>query len=82
VFHDAFTEDWDTWKDLFQPDDVEKVAIDTHGYFAWNPNDTKIETYCNWYDDYAKKMENFTMEVWKGEYSLATTVCTTWLGGF
>jgi hypothetical protein len=27
-------------------------------------------------------MENFTMEVWKGEWSLASTICTTWLSGF
>jgi hypothetical protein len=35
VFHDGFHEDWNIWQDLFEKDDQEKVAIDTHGYYAF-----------------------------------------------
>jgi hypothetical protein len=35
------------WSDLFADDDVGKVAIDTHGYIAWNDPHDNIKTYCD-----------------------------------
>lgn len=82
VFQEGFDPSWDQWHDLFDANDVDKVAIDTHGYLAWNAKADKVEDYCKAFDDRAKGFENFTMEVWWGEWALATDVCATYLGGF
>lgn len=34
------------------------------------------------YENEAKVADDFNMEVWFGEWSLATDVCAMWLGGF
>jgi hypothetical protein len=35
VFHDSFRYDPDVWNDLFRDDDIDKVAIDHHYYWAF-----------------------------------------------
>jgi hypothetical protein len=44
VFTDGFITDWNLWKDLF--DDWDRVALDKHGYLAWNQRHESIEEYC------------------------------------
>lgn len=36
VFHDAFLPNATLWNDLFDINDIDKVAMDHHGYMAWN----------------------------------------------
>ena len=84
VFHDAFHFDVDTWNDLFDDDDLENVVMDTHQYMAWwTGHDDNIGGFC---DDYGANMyrwaPNIKYDIWVGEWSLATDVCATWLGGF
>lgn len=40
------------------------------------------EEFCDDYHENAKNAENIKYPVWFGEWSLATDVCATWLGGF
>jgi hypothetical protein len=35
VFHDAFKYEPDMWNDLFRDDDIEKVVMDHHYYWAF-----------------------------------------------
>lgn len=35
VFHDSFRYDENVWNDLFRDDDVEKVVMDHHYYWAF-----------------------------------------------
>lgn len=37
VFHDSFRYDPNVWNDLFREGDVDKVALDHHYYWAFNP---------------------------------------------
>jgi hypothetical protein len=59
VFQEGFEGNWKTWNDLFDPDDVDMVAMDTHGYLAWNGNPTNathnasVEDYCASFEDRA-----------------------------
>jgi len=82
VFHDAFKWEPNLWDDLFEDDDIENVVMDTHQYFAWGPARRKITKYCNEYNFTMSKAQRVKYEVWVGEWSLATDVCATWLGGF
>ena len=43
---------------------------------------TTVKQFCDDYESNAKNAESFKYEVWFGEWSLATDVCATWLGGF
>lgn len=81
VFHDAFHYDSGTWNDLFDDDDVDKVAVDHHFYEAWWEVGA-TDTFCQGYKDEAARAGDWKYEVWFGEWSLATDVCATWLGGF
>ena len=82
VFHDAFHFDPNTWNDLFEDDDHENVVMDTHQYFAWGGPHGDIGTYCDEYGANISQANNVKYDVWVGEWSLATDVCATWLGGF
>jgi hypothetical protein len=82
VFHDAFRTDPNTWNDLFEDDDIENVIMDTHQYLAWWGANEDIGGYCDGYGSLMSNMSNFKYPVWVGEWSLATDVCATWLGGF
>lgn len=85
MFQEGFAGDWATWHDLFDANDVDKVAIDHHGYLAWNARNTSNETaefYCDSFEKSAQEFDKFPMEVWWGEWALATDVCATHLGGF
>ena len=81
VFHDAFIFDPNTWNDLFV--DYDQVALDHHYYQAWYGTDVNTTAgFCQAYKDEAAKCDSFKMDVWFGEWSLATDVCAHWLGGF
>ena len=71
------------WNDLFADNDIDKVAMDHHYYQAWNTGMNTTQQFC---DDYEKNAQTATdaikYDVWWGEWSLATDVCATWLGGF
>lgn len=82
VFHDAFHFDANVWNDLFADDDMENVVMDTHQYFAWGGPHGDIGTYCDEYGANISQANNVKYDVWVGEWSLATDVCATWLGGF
>jgi len=82
VFHDAFHFDANTWNDLFADDDILNVVMDTHQYFAWGGAHGDIGTYCDEYGGTMSHTSQIKYEVWVGEWSLATDVCATWLGGF
>ena len=82
VFHDAFHFDANVWNDLFDDDDMRNVVLDTHQYFAWGGQHDDIGTYCNEYGNTMGNAKNIKYDVWVGEWSLATDVCATWLGGF
>jgi len=56
--------------------------MDTHQYFAWWPVHGNIGTYCDGYGKTMSKAQQIKYDVWVGEWSLATDVCATWLGGF
>lgn len=81
VFHDAFNAY--QWNDLFDDDDMDKVAMDTHQYMGWWERKDSIGQYC---DDYGGVMRGIAgyvkYPIWVGEWSLATDVCAHWLGGF
>lgn len=60
------------------------TAVDHHGYFAWQSIQT-VEDACNFIDgesQFAADFRNAGIEVWWGEWSLATDTCAMWLGGF
>jgi len=82
VFHDSFHWDGDTWNDLFADDDHENVVLDTHQYFAWWAGREDIGLYCDDYGAVMNMAQYVKYDVWVGEWSLATDVCATWLGGF
>eukprot|EP00806_Schmidingerella_arcuata_P000787 Macronucleus_171.p1 GENE.Macronucleus_171~~Macronucleus_171.p1 ORF type:complete len:405 (+),score=195.34 Macronucleus_171:1-1215(+) len=82
VFHDAFHFDANEWNSLFADDDMENVILDTHQYFAWFGQHEDIGTYCDDYGNIMKTAQAIKYPVWVGEWSLATDVCATWLGGF
>ena len=81
VFHDSFHGDAGTWNDLFD-DDYDNVIMDTHRYFAWGGQHGDIGTYCDEYGRDIASLQEIKYDVWVGEWSLATDVCATWLGGF
>ena len=83
MFHDAFHYDPGTWNDLFDKDDVDKVAMDHHYYQAWYGADvTSSDQFCQSYYDEVGQGYWFNFDVWFGEWALATDVCAHWLGGF
>jgi hypothetical protein len=82
VFHDSFHFGADTWNDLFDKDDYHLVAIDHHQYQGWAQGMYTKEEFCDDYERNAATSDDFLMEVWIGEWSLATDVCAHWLGGF
>jgi hypothetical protein len=84
VFHDAFTPRGDTWNDLFADDDIENVVMDTHAYMAWYEKKNDIPMYCDAYRSTLNTADILSVKypIWVGEWSLATDVCATWLGGF
>lgn len=82
VFHDAFHFDANTWNDLFADDDHENVVMDTHQYFAWYSQQGDIGDYCDSYGGTFNNAAAIKYDIWVGEWSLATDVCATWLGGF
>jgi len=82
VFHDSFHFDPSYWNDLFDQDDYTNVVMDHHYYQAWYGRNEDIQTYCDSYGTEAAIAENLYMDVWIGEWSLATDTCAMWLGGF
>ena len=82
VFHDAFHFDANTWNDLFDDDDIENVVLDTHQYYAWYSQQGDIGDYCDSYGGTFNNAAAIKYDIWVGEWSLATDVCATWLGGF
>jgi len=84
VFHDAF--DWrnvNRWNSLFPDDDMDKVAMDHHGYMAWySPDVNTTEAVCGNITDDIAVADKIKYPVWHGEWSLATDICAHWLGGF
>lgn len=84
VFHNSFRPDWSDWEDLFAPGDREMTAVDHHGYFAWSNYQT-VEDACAFIEgssDFANDFRANGVEVWWGEWALATDNCAMWLGGF
>jgi len=82
VFHDAFHWDANTWNDLFADDDHENVVMDTHQYYAWWGQKDSIGDFCDGMGGNFNMASQVKYDVWVGEWSLATDVCATWLGGF
>ena len=82
VFHDAFHFDPLVWNDMFDDNDHENVIMDTHQYTGWSPKHNHISMYCNEMEARMLVAETIKYDVWVGEWSLATDVCATWLGGF
>jgi len=84
LFHDSFRNNKETWYDLFEDGDTEKVALDHHGYMAWFHDMTEPEEYCAKFEQDALFADDLSQkyEVWKGEWALGTDVCAHWLGGF
>jgi len=81
VFHDAYRYEAHTWNDLFN--DYHKVALDHHYYQTFSSQEfSQIVQNCQDYQYEAKAAKAFKMEVWFGEWSLATDNCAMWLGGF
>ena len=83
VFHDSFNYSWDYWKDLFAEDDRHMVAMDHHGYLAWGNWDS-WEDACDQFTSDTNNTKQFRdggIEVWWGEWALATDNCAHWLGG-
>ena len=35
MFHDAFYKNATFWNDMFNENDIEKIALDHHEYMAW-----------------------------------------------
>ena len=56
--------------------------MDTHQYIAWGPALPFMSNYCTQYRATMQMAKTIKYEVWVGEWSLATDVCATWLGGF
>ena len=81
VFHNAFTFEPEVWNDLF--DDFTNVVQDHHYYQAWDGPDSNTTTqFCDQYKGISELAKTFSMDIWIGEWSLATDVCAMWLGGF
>ena len=84
VFHESFRDDWKDWSDLFADGDTEMTAVDHHGYFAWEDDLKTVEQACNFIKsdcEFAAEFRAAGIEVWWGEWSLATDNCAMWLGG-
>ena len=85
VFHNSYRTAWEDWADLFEPDDRHKVAVDHHHYIAWAFFDAVWMACLDVTQKFRKDAADFRrngIEVWIGEWSLATDTCATWLGGF
>jgi len=82
VFHDSFRYDPIIWNDLFRKDDVEKTAIDHHYYWAFGNNLWKLGDLCTGVEKEAEKASQFNMDVWFGEWALASENCALHLNGF
>ena len=85
VMHNAMERDVRVWNDMFRDDDMDKVAIDVHHYqaFMWPPNFKTAQDSCDEYETaFSEIADRLKYPVWVGEWSLATDVCATWLGGF
>jgi hypothetical protein len=68
---------------LFDDNDMENVALDTHYYQAWNTkNESGLQGYCTMYEENMAWLTNIKYPVWVGEWSLATDNAAMWLGGF
>ena len=63
-------------------DGWDNVVMDTHQYYAWYTRNEDIGTYCDAYGGTMANALDVKYDVWVGEWSLATDVCATWLGGF
>lgn len=81
VFHDSFRFDPDTWNKLFRADDVHNVVIDHHYYWAFQTNLKVIDDFCGQVKTEAAIADKLNMEVWFGEWSLATDNCAQHLNG-
>lgn len=85
VFHDSFRPAYANWKDLFEEGDTELTAVDHHAYLAWDfiptvgqaCNTQLLRNYA-----YSDDFRSNGIEVWIGEWSLATDTCAHWLMGF
>ena len=82
VFHDSFQFNPSLWNDMFDDSDMANVVMDTHQYFAWGAPHGDIGSYCDEYGRTLGNAQQVKYDVWVGEWSLATDVCATWLGGF
>ena len=81
VFHNAFDYSAESWNDLFPDEDMDNVVMDHHYYQAWNQGMNTVEQFCDDYESNAAYAAYIKYDVWFGEWSLATDVCATWLGG-
>ena len=85
VFHDSFRPLYEHWDDLFDGNDTNLTAVDHHPYVAWKFLPT-VDEVCNYQlvknFAYAEDFRKNGIEVWIGEWSLATDNCAMWLEGF
>ena len=76
--------EWKDWSDLFAEDDRALVAADYHGYYFHDYYPT-VKSACDFLNDtdsaFTKEFRDNGIEVWWGEWSLATDSCAMWLGG-
>jgi len=80
VMHDAFR--LDEWAGFMRG--CEGVVLDTHVYQAWfdiRPQASFLENACSWRQR-IRAIQDSSMPVIVGEWSLATDNCAMWLNGF
>lgn len=82
VFHDSFRFDANIWNNLFRADDVEKTVLDHHFYWAFQNDIIQLGDLCTSVEKEAANSANFNMDVWFGEWSLASDNCAQHLNGF
>lgn len=81
VFHNSFIYQPDKWNDLFRDDDIDKVAMDHHYYWAFESGLNKIDQFCQDTKYFAGLADQIKYEVWFGEWALATDNCAMFLNG-
>lgn len=65
-----FVEDWD------------KTIIDTHFYYAFNPDITELGNFCTLAKNIFAQAKDFHAPIFVGEWALATDNCAQHLNGF
>ena len=82
IFHDAFIYDPTRWNDLFRDDDIDKVIMDHHYYWAFEKDITDIDGFCKDAEKNAAVADQIKYQVYFGEWALATDNCAQHLNGF